>query len=66
MAIAIGVLFIGGVVIALLDLVVHGNWLRLASLPLGAILCWWWGMGAWRRTRWGRRPPTNGLTAQRG
>jgi hypothetical protein len=53
-AIIVGITLIVGIVAALFDLVVHGNWRRLAGLPVGAVVCWWWGMGAWRRTRWGR------------
>lgn len=37
------------------NLLVEGNPWRLAGLPVAVLFWFWLGMGAWRRSTWGRR-----------
>lgn len=54
-AVVMLVLLVGAVFDALWRVVFDGDWLRLLVLPVAVLFYWWWGMGAWRRTIWGRR-----------
>jgi hypothetical protein len=36
---------------------VHGHPLALLRMPVGLLFGYWVGMGAWRRTAWGRPAP---------
>jgi len=64
MAILVVVVFAIGALGAVWDLVAKGNWLRALLLPVAAVPLWWWGMGAWRRTRWGRPDQQTPRTSQ--
>ena len=37
----------------------YGSVGPLMIVPLNLLLCYWWGIGAWRRTVWGRPMPTS-------
>jgi hypothetical protein len=38
------------------QLIVNQSWKATLAAPLYCVFYWWIGVGAWRRTFWGRRP----------
>ena len=54
--------FVAGVAFTVWSVAFRGDWGRIVGLVVGGYFNWWIGMGAWRRTVWGRRdrPATGG------